>query len=187
MELGRDASDYSSGTPVLINALFLDLDGTVRKSKTGEEFIKDENDIMLMPGIEEILHKYEDAGWIILGVSNQGGIAHGFKNLETMEKELYATVELFEKNPFWNIQVCPFEPNGSVEPYNHRSLARKPNIGMLCEAEKNAWIEGFIIDWDNSIMVGDRPEDEGLAKNAEMKFHYIDEFLTMEHNLEVKA
>lgn len=36
---------------------------------------------------------------------------------------------------------------------------------------------GIVIDWDNSLFVGDRPEDEQCAKNANIQFKYIDQFL----------
>jgi histidinol phosphatase-like enzyme len=54
-------------------ALCLDFDGTIRKSKSGT-FIKDEKDIELMPGIEKIIWMYRNMGFLIIGISNQGGV-----------------------------------------------------------------------------------------------------------------
>ncbi len=65
---------------------------------------------------------------------------------------------------------------GNIEPFNHRSMLRKPNIGMLALAEFEAWNAGYMIDWDSSLFVGDRPEDEQCAANANIKFVHIDNF-----------
>lgn len=158
-------------------ALCLDLDGTVRRSKTGTTFIKNFSDIELMPGIETIIYRYREAGWIIIAISNQGGVAHGHKLPMEIQHELEVTTNLFKANPFHIIKCCYHMPDGMIEPYNHRSLSRKPDIGMLAIAEADAYNAGFIIDWDKSLFVGDRPEDEECAKNARIPFEHIDTFL----------
>ncbi len=158
-------------------ALCLDFDGTIRRSKSGATFIKDENDIELMPNIEAKIKEYVDKGYIILSISNQAGVAHGFKTVEQIETEMDATFDLFGKNPFSIVKWCYFDGKGTVEPFNHRSLCRKPDIGMLAVMEHEAFVNGIVIDWNNSLFVGDRPEDEQCAKNAGIKFKNIYEFL----------
>ena len=56
---------------------------------------------------------------------------------------------------------------------------------MLAIMESETWNEGFVVDWDKSIFVGDRNEDEQCAKNAGIKFYHIDKFLNMPHEFEV--
>lgn len=158
-------------------ALCLDLDGTVRRSKTGESFIKNFSDIELMPGIEKLIWIYRKMGFAIIGISNQGGVAHGYKLPVEIEYELEVTFKLFENNPFHIVKLCYHMADGKIEPYCHRSLLRKPNIGMLAIAENDAYNNGIIIDWDKSLFVGDRPEDEQCAKNAGIKYEHIDSFL----------
>jgi histidinol phosphatase-like enzyme len=51
---------------------------------------------------------------------------------------------------------------------------------MLAVMEQECRIRDIVIDWDNSLMVGDRHEDENLAKNAKIAFMHIDEFLKLE-------
>lgn len=157
-------------------ALLVDLDGTVRRSKTGD-FIKNFNDIELMPGIEKLLWIYHKMGWLIIGISNQGGVAHGHKLPMEIELELDTTLKLFKQNPFHIVKMCMHMEGGNIEPFNHRSLCRKPDIGMLALAEQDAYMGGYVIDWNNSLFVGDRPEDEECAKNARIKFEHIDSFL----------
>ena len=170
----------------LAPALCLDFDGTVRRSKSGKQFHEGLDDIELMPGIEAIIYRYRRMGWLILGISNQAGVAWGFKTPEQVCEEMTHTMSLFRANPFHLAKHCYHDGKGHVEPYAHRSLCRKPDIGMLALMEAEAFDSGWIIDWDKSIFVGDRPEDEECAKNARITFHHIDSFLVMPHEFEVR-
>lgn len=167
-------------TVKVLPALCLDFDGTIRRSKSGT-FIKDENDIVLIDGVEEIIWQYRQHDYLIIGVSNQGSVAYGYKRPSHIERELAATLKLFAKNPFHIVKMCYHMEGGEIEPFNHRSLLRKPNIGMLAIAEYEAWGAGYMIDWDRSLFVGDRPEDEQCANNAGIPFNHIEEFLIKEH------
>ena len=48
---------------------------------------------------------------------------------------------------------------------------------ILAVMENDAMKAGIVIDWDNSLFVGDRPKDEQCAKNVNIQFKYIDQFL----------
>lgn len=166
-------------------ALCLDFDGTIRRSKSGATFIKNAHDIELMPGIEKLIWRYRNMGWLIFGISNQAGVAHGFKLPMEIELEMDNTFKLFQNNPFHAAKFCYHDGKGKIEPYNHRSLLRKPDIGMLALMEHECYVEGYIVDWDNSLFVGDRPEDEECAKRAGIKFRHIDSFLNEPHTFEI--
>ncbi len=156
-------------------ALCLDLDGTVRKSKSGK-FVNGPDDIVLFSGVEQRIWDYRNKGFLIFGITNQGGVAYGLKSPVDHMAEIEATLALFDKNPFHIIKSCYHHPGGKVEPYNHRSLLRKPNIGMLALCEVEAWEMGYIIAWDDSIFVGDRPEDQECAENAGIAFQWEYDF-----------
>lgn len=85
--------------------LLLDLDGTVRETKSGEKFINDPDDQKLITGVEEAIAKYDNLSWKIVGVTNQGGVASGFKTLESAIKEQQITLDLIPKMRF--ILFCP--------------------------------------------------------------------------------
>lgn len=156
-------------------ALCLDLDGTIRFSKSGE-FINGPKDVALFLDVEEKLWEYRREGYLIFSISNQGGVAFGHKSFLTNNEEIEATIGLFKENPFHIIKCCYHHPNGSVEPWNHRSLLRKPDIGMLVLCEIEAYEDDYIVDWDNSLFVGDRSEDEECAKRAGIQFMWAHEF-----------
>jgi len=160
---------------VLRPALCLDLDDTVRYSKKGD-YINSPADIALFKGVEETIWGYKNEGFLICGITNQGGIAYGHKTPEDNESELEQTRKLFKKDPFDMIMSCYFMPGGKVFPYNHRSLLRKPDIGMLVQCELQAWQQGIIIDWTKSVLVGDRDTDEQCAINAGIQFSWATDF-----------
>lgn len=169
----------------LMPALCLDFDGTVRRTKSGEPFISNVNEIELMPNIEKVIWIYRRMGFLIFGVSNQGGVAHGYKTPQDVELEMKKTLELFTNNPFHAVKFCFHEEDGDTYPYNHKSLLRKPNIGMLALLEYEAFQYGRIVDWSRSLFVGDREEDELCAKNAGVEFQHIGDFLKKPHQFEV--
>jgi D-glycero-D-manno-heptose 1,7-bisphosphate phosphatase len=169
----------------LMPVLCMDLDGTVRRSKSGKTFIEGPDDIELMPGIEKLLWRYREMGFVVIGISNQGGVAHGFKTFHDIGYELDATLSLFKANPFIAVKCCMNDGKGNTPPYNVRSLCRKPDIGMLAIIEAELWDNSIISDWDNSLFVGDRPEDEECAKRAGVSFRHIDSFLNEPHEFKI--
>jgi D-glycero-D-manno-heptose 1,7-bisphosphate phosphatase len=162
-------------------ALCLDFDGTIRYSVSGK-FIETPGDIRLFDGVEEKIWEYKEQGYLICGITNQGGVAFGFKTEEDHNKEVERTLSLFKKNPFDLIQVSFNHPKGRAFPYKFRSLMRKPDYGMLVLCEAQAKESGIIIDWDESIFVGDREEDQQCAESAEVKFISANEFFSREIN-----
>lgn len=157
-------------------ALCLDLDRTIRYSKSGTPFIKGSDDVALYPNVESKLHEYKQEGYLIFGLTNQGGVAFGYKTVEQNDAEIERTKELFNDDPFTGIYSSFMHPRGNVYPYNFRSLSRKPNIGMLVLIEEDAAKHGYVIDWDNSLFVGDRNEDKECAKNAGIEFRWAKDF-----------
>ena len=156
-------------------ALCLDLDDTVRFS-LNNKFIEDPYDVELFGGVEEVLWKWRNDGYHIIGASNQGGVAYGIKRAVDHARINKAMLDLFEHNPFHMIKLCFHHPKGRIEPYCHHSLLRKPDYGMLVVCEVEALTSGIILDWDRSLFVGDRPEDQQCATNAGIGFQWAWDF-----------
>jgi D-glycero-D-manno-heptose 1,7-bisphosphate phosphatase len=175
--------------------LFLDLDGTVRQTKSGATFINDPYDQQLIPGVEEAIIPYRN--WVIIGITNQGGVGAGFKTLENCILEQEETLRLIPELRF--ILFCPdndglecfmverlcvtrlgvagvYEKgvNPTLYPSHHldNSLVhveqcgyfRKPNCGMVVSGR------AFYGSASELLMIGDRPEDQECAKNANIPF-----------------
>ena len=159
-------------TPVL----FIDLDGTLRRPTKGE-FVEAFDDQELIPGAKEMLEAYRRRGFKICVVTNQGGVAHGFKTPVSFQKEFLYFVNLLKPVKVDYMKACFHHPDGTVQPYCTRSIFRKPATGMIAMLEVELYNDGFVVDYPNSLMVGDRPEDEGLAKNAGVHFLSAEEWL----------
>jgi D-glycero-D-manno-heptose 1,7-bisphosphate phosphatase len=55
--------------------LFLDLDGTIRETKSGAKFINDPYDQKAIDGANTACDQYHKKGWNLIGITNQGGVA----------------------------------------------------------------------------------------------------------------
>lgn len=160
-------------TPIL----FLDLDGTVRlgKDELGH-FVNTKEDVEIFPGVLDILKSYKSYGWKIVAISNQGGIALGHVDDNTMNKIMAETNRLCA-NLFDRMLWCPHHPDAKANDEETREeraicFCRKPNIGMIVSAIISLSQEyaGKIFRPYNSLMVGDRAEDSVCASNANMPF-----------------
>jgi D-glycero-D-manno-heptose 1,7-bisphosphate phosphatase len=146
-------------------------------TKSGNPFRENIFDWRLRDKIEAYLSHMKEAGFLIIGISNQGGVAHGHKTVRDVQYENEALLKKFDRNPFDRILFCPFEQKGTVEPFNKRSLLRKPDMGMVAVAEYEFYNKGIIIDLNGSYFVGDRMEDEGCAISAGIEFVDINKIL----------
>lgn len=158
-------------------ALFLDFDGTIRyNGKNPGDYIDGPDSVALYDGVEEKLWDYRDRGWVLIGVTNQGGVAFGFKTVDENRDEVDATIELFEENPFHDIYCCEWHPDGDSVPYGNKSLLRKPHYGMLVMAEVEMLERGRLVNWEKSLLVGDRREDKECAEAAGIDFEWAWDF-----------
>lgn len=142
-------------------ALFVDLDGTIRETKTGRPHPVKAWDQRLKAGVKEKVAAYKSEGHLIVGVTNQGGVAYGMLTEDDVKaiNEHVATALL--PDTFDLILYCPFHPRGRVEAYRKDADCRKPKPGMAFEAR-----DRLGIDLGASTMVGDMATDEAFARNA---------------------
>lgn len=125
--------------------IFLDRDGVLNKdfvdyAYTLEKFI-------ILPGVPEALSKLHDAGYLLIVITNQSGIAKGIYTRQEMEK---CHEFLHEKTGHLidHIYFSPWHPNFS------ESLTRKPGSLMFEKA-----IAKFDVDVSRSWMIGDKKRD----------------------------
>lgn len=157
--------------------LFLDLDGTVRKTKSGVTFINNPYDQELISGVEEVIALYYD--WTIVGVTNQGGVEARKKTLEDCIKEQVYTMQLLPCVQCVNF-CTTFNGNDAYRCYSDGSVIklppgrnyRKPSPGMVIQ-----FIEDYhSLPLTDILMVGDRTEDQDCAKNANIPFLWVEDW-----------
>ena len=141
-------------------AVFVDRDDTVIHDPG---YLSDPSGVKLMPGAAEALRRLADAGYMVVLVTNQSGIARGLLTEETLiaiHTELVR--QLAAKGARLDgIYYCPFHPEGTVERYARQSDLRKPQPGMLLSAGRD-----MDIDLAASWMVGDNVRDVEAGKRA---------------------
>ncbi|MDY6914579.1 MAG: HAD family hydrolase [Planctomycetota bacterium] len=141
-------------------AVFLDRDRTLMEDPG---YVSDPDSVKLLPGVELALKSLAQAGYKLIVVTNQSGIARGMLTEETLEKihdELRR--QLAERGAHLDaIYYCPHHPDGALAGYAEDSELRKPKPGMLLKAA--AELE---IDLDNSWMVGDSGRDIEAGQRA---------------------
>lgn len=146
-------------------ALFLDLDGTIIETKSDSEFPINVLDWKFKEGILNKIKKYYDSSFNIVIVSNQGGIQLGYLVEKEFNDKLSIIVEQIEKHIEGSINYAYCK--------DMISYYRKPNPGMAYKFALE-----LQLNLRESIMVGDREEDNGFAKNAYIgTFFTIDDFL----------
>lgn len=152
--------------PTAVPVLWLDLDGTVRKGYDElERWVTGPEDVEVFPEVPALLRAYRDAGWRIVAVSNQGGIALGHLTVARCSEAMIATDDQCG-GAFDRMQWCPHYP--SVE----ACWCRKPRIGMLMGATLSMAEEhpGETYPPRLGLMVGDRDEDRACAEAAGLRF-----------------
>lgn len=191
-EAGPPAATQAGGAPPESNGeskgqtwqltpvVFVDMDGTIRTSAAGQQFINDAADVLVYPGVEDVLWAWKQNGYLIVGISNQGGVAFGHKTMADCDAIMKATLAQFRHNPFVRIFEAYNHPDGTVEPYRHRSLLRKPEYGLIALFEAEAFANRFVVDYEQSVVVGDRPEDVELAQRAGIPFIWAAKFFGRE-------
>ena len=143
-----------------INAIFLDRDGTLIEDAG---YLADPSGVALLPGVALALKKLKQAGYVLVVVSNQSGIARGLFDeaaVDAIHEEM--SRQLAEHGAAVDaIYYCPCHPEGHVHPYACESEHRKPKPGMLLQAA-----DELDIDLTQSWMIGDKPADVAAGKRA---------------------
>ena len=145
-------------------AVFLDRDGTIIPN-TGA-VTADPDVHPLTEGVDAI-KKLRAAGFAIIIVSNQSGIARGYYSENELADMHDALLAKFDEAgaPIDAIYYCPHHPTEGVDPaYTKECDCRKPLPGMFVRAA-----EEHDIDLAASYMIGDAERDIEAARAAGCK------------------
>ena len=133
-------------------AVFLDRDGTVNIEK---EYLYRIEECEFIAGTAEAVRLLNDAGFLVVVVTNQSGVARGYYSEEDVEALHRHMAEVLAAEgarvDAW--LFCPHHPVGRGS-YGLPCRCRKPLPGMLQDAS-----ERFDIDLAHSYMIGDKRAD----------------------------
>ena len=136
--------------------VFLDRDNTLI-ANDGD--LGDPARVTLLDGVPEGLQRLRDAGYRLVVVTNQGGVARGRyeeEDVDRVHREIAGLVDLAadRRGLIDRFYYCPFHPEAVVDAYRREHPWRKPQPGMLLQASRDLGI-----DLRSSWMVGDQPRD----------------------------
>lgn len=153
--------------------ILFDIDGTLVTTKSGGDFRKGADDWQWLPGRLAKCQELYTGGTKIAVVTNQGGVAFGYMPKEEITHEIVRVVEDITGIAYYPaaVNICYTHPKAKLEEYRQDDRRRKPGPGMLEEA-----METFGVSSQDTLMVGDRPEDEQAARNAGVAFMWADVF-----------
>lgn len=141
-------------------AVFLDKDGTLVEDVP---YNVDPDLIRLEEGAYESLGLLRDAGYKLIVVTNQSGIARGLfeeNDLQDVSSRLCELISPAGVN-LTGFYYCPHHPQGKVDKYAVDCYCRKPNPGMLYRAALE-----HDIDLAESWLVGDILHDIEAGNRA---------------------
>ncbi len=149
-------------------AVFVDRDGVINELVGEPASGRPESplavaDVALIDRAAEGLRGLSQAGWRLVGVSNQPAAAKGLVTLTELEAVQRRIVELLDREGvrFDDFRVCWHHPSGVVPELTGTCDCRKPAPGMLLDAA-----HALGLDPSESWMIGDTDADVLAGRSA---------------------
>jgi D-glycero-D-manno-heptose 1,7-bisphosphate phosphatase len=141
-------------------AVFIDRDGTLVHPV---HFPSRPEQLRLFDGVGPELRTLQQAGFLLVLITNQSGIAHGYfteVDLQRMHEYLADQLAQFDVH-LDGVYYCPHHPEGALPEFTMRCDCRKPRPGMLLQAAAD-----LDIDLHHSWFVGDILDDVEAGNRA---------------------
>jgi D-glycero-D-manno-heptose 1,7-bisphosphate phosphatase len=144
----------------LKKAVFVDRDGTLNVEK---DYLYRVADFEFIPGVPEAIRRLRQAGFLVIVVTNQSGVARGYFTPAEVDV-LHRHIQNELKKSGTRIDgfyVCPHHPTEGVGEYRRQCDCRKGQPGMLLRAAAE-----LHVDLAGSYMVGDKLADVEAGERA---------------------
>lgn len=139
-------------------AVFLDRDGVINKGS--DEYIFRKEDFIINPGVADFIKFATSKGYMIIVITNQGGIAKGLYKVEdAVALHEYMCKLLSDENAYIDeVYFCPHHESTG------KCICRKPDSLLIEKA-----ISRFGIAASESVFFGDKERDTETAEKAGVK------------------
>ena len=137
--------------------VFLDRDGVINRYPGNREYVKSEEEFVLLPGVVEAIARLKDAGYKVIVISNQAGVGKGLyteddlRKMNRKLKEAGADID--------GVYYC-------IHTDDDNCSCRKPEPGLIHKAQDDLRTQ---IDVVNSFFIGDSSRDMVAAYRAGYK------------------
>jgi rfaE bifunctional protein nucleotidyltransferase chain/domain len=160
-----DGAGASAAAPR--QAAFLDRDGVINLDRA---YVSRWEDFEFVPGAIDAMRRLKKAGYALVVVTNQSGIARGYYS-EAQYQALTAAMKQALADAGAAVDAvyhCPHHPKGQLAELAIDCDCRKPAPGMILRAAKD-----LNLSLADSILVGDKPSDIEAARAAGVGRAYI--------------
>lgn len=141
-------------------AVFLDRDGVINVDRG---YVHRWEDFEFVPGVLDAAAGLCAAGWALVVVTNQSGIARGLYTEAAYQALTQKMTDAFRERgaPLAAVYHCPHHPQGRIAALAVECGCRKPAPGLLLRAR-----DELGLSLSRSVMVGDKTSDLEAARRA---------------------
>jgi len=136
--------------------VILDRDGVLNRKMPAADYVRSWKDWEWLPGAREAVAMLKSAGFRIIIISNQAGIARGLMSTDDLT-EIHHRMRADLREADGDIDAVYFCPHG----WDEGCECRKPNPGLIFAAQRD-----FSLDLSRTLFIGDDERDEQAAKAA---------------------
>lgn len=149
-------------------AVFLDRDGTINKEK---HYLYKIDDFEFLPRVIEGLRVLQEAGYLLIIITNQSGIGRGYYTENDFHKLNNWMIDKLKEYGIniTDVYYCPHLPDAPVEVYRKECNCRKPKLGLFEKA-----IADYDIDLSKSYAIGDKIRDCAICEGGQCKGFLIE-------------
>lgn len=138
---------------MIYQAVFLDRDGVVNHNYG---YVHTRENFEFIEGIFELARHAHSQKYKLIVVTNQAGIGRGYyTEMEFHQLNDWMCQQFSEAGgPIEQVYFSPYHPTAGLGQYLRDDISRKPQPGMILQAEK-----GLAIDLSRSVLIGDKASD----------------------------
>lgn len=155
----------------MTSAVFLDRDGVIN---VDHGYVSTWERFEFLPGVPDALRALQDAGYLLIVVSNQSGIGRGYyceADVESLNQAVAQHLGSTVGVTLSEFYHCPHHPTEAEGEFRRQCDCRKPAPGMIRQA-----VLDHGIDLKTSLLVGDKDSDieAGRAAGVTRLFKVVD-------------
>ena len=145
----------------MTSAVFLDRDGVIN---VDHGYVSTWERFEFLPGVPDALRALQDAGYLLVVVSNQSGIGRGYyceADVESLNQAIARHLGSTVGVTLSEFYHCPHHPTEAEGEFRRQCDCRKPAPGMIRQA-----VLEHGVDLKTSLLVGDKDSDIEAGRAA---------------------